>query len=572
MKIPPTGDANANLERESFYSDVANRCMKSAEKRRKTYALLQHYYTHGCAPEEEQATHNKIFAIVDTLTAFLYSADTTRFSGHLPPDVNDDEWDKVPAVSKAMNSEWMGTGADLVFSEALDLSMVYGSMFGKWVVNDGRLVPYSVEPHCVGVYREDVNGLDRQEAICHVYYITKTQLESELADHPQKQKILDDIAAKPIATSDEIPARLRQIIVTNTIGSGPLTPGNTVRGNGAPAWGATEIDYTPDISVDLVEMCELWIWNDDIKDYQTVTMADGRITVYDRSNIFVAKIHPFTQICPSPRKGYFWGDIIISRLIGLQYKRNRALIRIDDFLDKQVNPPRTLEGFSGPIDEIDLALDKAGGTVPLGDNPMAKVNLLKRDVPSDLWADVREIDEMFSEAAALPPLLQGRGESGVRSGRQTSELSRLGSSRIKKRALIVEDCLEFFATKGFKAMRKYHPDKYQTEPTKPGVKPMPFILAQVDEGLIVKVDAHSNSPLFVEDQKALAGEMLETKSIDRASFIEMLNPPMKDVLLRRLKTIEAKEIAAAKANADHEQQIEAQKHQPKPPPGLSAVK
>ena len=66
--------------------------------------------------------------------------------------------------------------------------------------------------------------------------------------------------------------------------------------------------------------------------------------------------------------------------------------------------------------------------------------------------------------------------------------------------------------------------------------------------------------------------MLETKSIDRASFIEMLNPPMKDVLLRRLKTIEAKEIAAAKANADHEQQIEAQKHQPKPPPGLSAVK
>ena len=177
----------------------------------------------------------------------------------------------------------------------------------------------------------------------------------------------------------------------------------------------------------------------------------------------------------------------------------------------------------------------------------------KRDVPADLYADIREIDEMFMEAAALPPLLMGRGETGVRSGRQTTDLSRLGSSRIKKRALIVEDNLDAFATKGFKAMRKYQDETFMTEPTRDGVQPMKFALSQVDPDLLIKVDAHSNSPLCVEDQKAMATEMLEARAIDRSSYIEMLNPPMKSLLLRRLKAIEANEAKAAKRQEQQEQ-------------------
>jgi hypothetical protein len=560
MKIP------AELaKREQFYQDVMTACMKSSERRSGVYNMLMHYYTYGSGPQEDPSPYNKIYTVVDTLTAFLYSADSTRFSAHLGPDVAEAEWDKVPVVSRAVNNEWMNNGADLIFSEALELSMVYASTICKWVVKDSHLQPHVIEPHCFGVYREDINGLDRQEALCHVYYITRSQLEQELEAHPSGASILAKIQDKPKQNdNDGMPERLRQIIVTNSPGSGPLTPGNTVNGNGAPPWGITNIDYTPVLDVDLIEMAELWIWNSAINDYQTVTMADGRVTIYDRPNIFVPKSHPFAQVCPSPRKGYFWGEAIVSRLIGLQAKRNQAMTRKDHILDLQADPPTTLEGFTGAIDEIESALSRAGAGIPLGDNPMAKATMQKRDVPSDVYADIREIDEMFSEAAALPPLLMGRGESGVRSGRQTSELSRLGSSRIKKRALVVEDCLDTFATIGFKAMRRYQDDSYMTEPTKPGAQAMAFILAQVDEDLLIKVDAHSNSPLFVEDQKALAGEMLEARAIDRSSFIEMLDPPMKSVLLRRLKTIEANEAKAAKEKAQHEQQMEQAKHQPQP--------
>jgi hypothetical protein len=162
----------------------------------------------------------------------------------------------------------------------------------------------------------------------------------------------------------------------------------------------------------------------------------------------------------------------------------------------------------------------------------------------------------------------GRGETGVRSGRQTSELSRLGSSRIKKRALCIEDSLETLATKIFRALRKYSDTQYMTEPTKDGEKPVKFILNQTPEHLLMKVDAHSNSPLFIEDQKALAGEMLEAHAIDRESYIDMLAPPMKDVLLRRLKVIEKKEADAQKAKAAHELQMNQAKHGPGPIPGM----
>ena len=148
----------------------------------------------------------------------------------------------------------------------------------------------------------------------------------------------------------------------------------------------------------------------------------------------------------------------------------------------------------------------------------------------------------------------------MRSGRQTSELSRLGSSRTKKRALAVEDDLETLATKMFKALRRYNDDPLMSVPLEPGSKPVKFILNQAPDDAVIKVDAHSNSPLFVEDQKELAGTMLEAHAIDRESFIDMLNPPMKDVLIKRLSKIQAGEAAAAKAKQQHDMQMAQSKH------------
>ena len=67
--------------RDQFYSEVLIACMKSAEQRSRTYSWLMYYYTYGAAPNETERPYNKIEPVVDTTTAFLYSADSTRFRG-----------------------------------------------------------------------------------------------------------------------------------------------------------------------------------------------------------------------------------------------------------------------------------------------------------------------------------------------------------------------------------------------------------------------------------------------------------------------------------------------------------
>lgn len=568
MKIPGES-TNGGADRLQFYRDVIDACFYSRKSRIEQYNVLHSYYLYGAGLGEEGSPYNKIEPIVDTLTAFLYSADSTRFSAHLGPEVPAPEWEKVSAITEAINSEWMNSGADQIFGQALELATVYNTAFTKTIVNEQNTVPYVVDPHCVGVYREDMNGLDRQEAIAHRYYITRSQLNDELENHPQRAAILGSLAPKPLQPQDEMPESLRRIIITNmaaTSLSGPLSPGQTTTGNGTLRM-TERMNYMPGIAADVIEMTELWIRDDDLKDYRTVTIAENDVVIYDRKNIFVPGEQPFTQVCPCPMHGYFWGVSLVGKLIGLQGWRNQRVAEIMRICALEANPPVAATGFSGMADETVFAMNQPGGVLNNSD-PMGKVQKFEQKVAPDLWTTLQQIDEMFSEAAALPPLLMGRGETGVRSGRQTSELSRLGSSRIKKRALCIEDALETMTTKMFRALRRYNKSQYSTVPSKPDIKSVKFILNQSPEQLLVKVDAHSNSPLFVEDQKDLAFTMLEAHMTDRESAIRMLNPPMKDVLLRRLPLIEAKEQAAAKAKADHEAQMANAKHAPGPVPGM----
>jgi hypothetical protein len=566
MKIP-TGSskgmsaeeaAGADYDRESFYWEVTQACFASVERRKSTYDLMKHYFLYGGPPEEPAAPFNKIYPHVDTLTSFLFSADSTRFGCHLPKTVPDAEWDKVAAANEMINEEWIDSGGDNVFSQALLWAMCKASTIVKLNVREGRPHPYMVEPECFGVYREDVPGLDRQEAMAHRYYITRSQLENELAAHPSRAKILASLAAKPMRQADSMPESLKRIIVTNSSGMPPISPGGTIRGNSS-AINDGQVDYTPVMAVDVIEMTELWLWDDDLADYRVVTRAEDAITIYDRQNFFLPSVkdadgkvtqrgdHPFIKVCPQPMNGYFWGSSEVAQLVGLQQWRNERVNQIRDLLAKQVNPPTVLFGMFGAVDELDFALNKAGGVLPSQDQ-MGKVQREKPDVPMDLWKDIDNIDTMFNEASGLQNLLQGKGESGVRSGRQTSELARLGSARIKKRALIIEDNLSALATKYFKVMRKYGSDRLTTQPVMGG-KSMPFILAQMPHDTQIQVDAHSNSPIFVEDNRALYFDLFERKAIDRESLLEGVDPPKRVLLTRKLKTIELKEAEAAKQQA-----------------------
>ena len=520
MRIP----ANP-IDRHRFYLELIEKCLVSREQRKVDYSSLRSWYLFGNGPDEAPALYNKIYPHIDQLTSFLYSAETTRFSINLGASVPDQEQNKVPALTKALHDEWLNSNADQVFSTAVTWALDYNSTFVKLVINNG-IHPYMVEPACMGVLREDSPHSDRQEAIVQTYYITKSELYARLYSHPQRESIVKRVTSTQHERT-EVANGVQRILMSNV---NPTMYGNVnldLAGN--PNYRAT-------VAEDTVEMTELWVWNDEIADYQVVTKADPDVIIYDRpgESMFIKGELPFVQICPNPLYDYYWGASEVQRLVYLQQLRNKRMTEILDMLSKQVSPPTALIGFTGILDEKNFALNRAGGLLAT-DMPNAKVEKLAPTLPPDLFKEIGEIDLMFEEASGIVSVLQGRGEAGVRSSGHASQLARLGSSRAKKRALVIEDSLEKLATLYLKCMQLY--DKTHLT----DINGNKFIPEQFTKDYVVKVDAHSNSPIFMEDSRKLAFELFQAQVIDKESLLDLIDPPMKQLLKEKLKKMEEKQ-------------------------------
>lgn len=515
MRIP-----HNDVEREFFYKDLIQKCMVSLEERKGDYSSLRSWFLFGAGPEESPTIFNKIFPHIDQLTSFLYSAETTRFSINLGASVAAQEHIKVPRLTLALNDEWLNSNADQVFSSALTWSLVFNTTFIKLVVNKG-IHPYMVEPSSIGVLREDIPYTDRQEALVQTYYITKSELYARLYTHPNRDAIVKRVTSSQHSRTEDIPEGMDRIIMSQT---DPTLYGNV----NLDLYGYNR--YKARVAEDTIKMYELWVWNDEIQDYQVVTMADPDVFIYDRpgASVFLKGELPFVQICPNPQYDYYWGQSEVQRLIFLQQLRNNRMTEILDLLSKQVSPPTALVGFTGILDEKNFALNRAGGLLST-DMPNAKVDRLAPEMPSSLFEVIHEVDSMFAEASGITSILGGRGESGVRSAGHASQLARLGSSRAKKRALIVEDSLEKVATLYLKVMQAYDNTHFQDEE---GNK---FIAEQFTKDYVVKVDAHSNSPIFTEDLRQLAFNLYKAQAIDQESLLDLLEPPMKQLLKDKLK-------------------------------------
>ena len=521
MRIPED-----NVKREEFYLDLINKCGVSAAERKGDYAALRNYYLFGAGPEESPAIFNKIYPHIDQLTSFLFSAETTRFSIDLGASVPADEFRRVPILTKALNDEWLNSNCDQVFSNALTWALCYNTTFVKLIYRSG-IHPYMIDPGNVGVLREDTPYTDRQEALVQKYYITKSELMNRLYSHPKRDEILKRVSSAYHETGLDVPEGLDRIVMSQ---SNPTMYGNV----NLDLSGYTR--YKARVAEDTVEMNELWVWNDETQDYQVVTIADPDIVIYDRpgETVFLKGECPFVQVCPNPQYDYYWGQSEVQRLVFLQQLRNKRMSEILDLLSKQVNPPTALIGFSGILDEKNFALNRAGGLLS-SDLPNAKVERVAPTMPQQLFEVIHEVDAMFAEASGISSVLSGRGEQGVRSAGHASQLARLGSSRAKKRAIIVEDAIEKVATLYLKMMRVYDDTHFKD------VDGIPFIAAQFTEDFVVKVDAHSNSPIFTEDLRQLAFNLFKAQAIDREGLIDLLEPPMKQLLKEKLKANEQKQ-------------------------------
>jgi len=535
MKIP---DDKPGIERQEFIHDVLQLCTASQEDRREAYRTLKTFYLYGCETEAEiQGTVNKIWSHIDQSVSFNYSQDTTRFSVELSKSVPQDEYGKVPPLSEAVNDVWHASNTDIRYGDALTWAYVYGSMFIKPRWNVSQISPDIVEPHNFGVWREDMVGLENQEAISHTYLIPKSQLlyELKLANHPSAQQIVDDAVANEEQKDDQTAQPIDRIITSSAM---PV-----VTGQFNPSLGV-RMPYKPKLAQPMVRMHELYVFDDSIHDYTVFTLAHPGIIVYDRpiSNLYLPNALPFVQICPFPMHDYFYGISAVERLIVLQKMRNRRWDQVQHMMELQASPPSYATGFDGSVDEIQDAMDTPNGLV-LSDNPGGKAEKLQTTIPDDLFSEITYLDTQFDDQMGTTPIMSGQGESGVRSESHAAQLLRVGASRAKRRAMIVEDSLEELATLYLRLLQKYSKSRFRDE-----IAGVEFTASQFTDDFIVRVDAHSNSPLFMADSRETALLLFKAKAIDREELLDLLQVPIKDLLKVNLKTkIEPAEAAAAKA-------------------------
>lgn len=516
MRIP-SNDA----DRLEFVLELIRKCKSSMNDRTEFYRSMRAYFITG-SDNGTPAHFNKILPHIDALSAYLYAADSTRFTCHLGESAEPSEIAKCAAMERVTEDAWSDTNADMLFGEAVKWALVYNSMFVKVSWHKGVELKV-IEPEYIGVLREDVPGLSSQEAFTVRYPITKTELIDRLYTHPRREKLVEQLSFE--VQQQEQTTVMDKIILSasspNVIGNAPLQVG------------AMEANYTPKLDEETVWLTELFVWNDEDDDFQVFTVGDPNVIIYDRPCAeMVLKGEPgVVQICPDPLPRYFWGLSEVDRLRFLQDMRNKRVSEILHLLSKQSNPPKVYSGFEGIMDEKNSALDNPGGFV-FSSIPGSKVDPLTPQISQDMYEFLEKIDLMFGEASGIGSILMGEGAPGVRSASQASTLAKLGGSRAKKRAMIIEDSLEKVATIVAKLQQTYN--KEELHSTDGSV----FLASQFTSDYVMRVDAHSNSPLFVDDNRALAFNLLKAGVISKERFIEMVNPPMKQGILADLKIAE----------------------------------
>lgn len=567
MKVPTD-----ELDRWQLYEELYYQIFESKNDRIGQYERLRMYYLYGCDVDNDPATFNKVYPMLDQLKSFLFAAEATKFGIILGESATKEiELPKVPALTRHLNSKWSDSNSDIVYGEALLWALVFNSMFVKTVVQVHKgggysLRPMLIDPHSFGVLREDLPFLDDQEAFGHCYSESYRTLGRKLkaTKHPREKEIMERVSASfKREDKDAAPAGVQRIIMS----AFPMT--GYPNGPGSITLPMTTIDtYRAKITDERVEMRELWVWDDDLHagagGYRVATMASGGVCVYDRpawddennpASLFIPGEHPFVQVCPLPCYDYFFGHSMVEKVTRLQDARERRFRQNGELLDRQVKPPATLKGnWQGIPDETNYAMQVFGASLSSTD-PTADAKVWAPTIPPDLYAYIREIDADFNEMMGLSNVTQGKGESGVRSKGHAAELARLGSSRVKQRAFVLEDGLDKLASLYMKIIQCYDKTHFRTE----GPNPQQFSAQQFTKDYVAKVDGHSSSPIFAEDYKEMAYELFKAGIITGDEVIELVNAPQKQILIEKYKMLQAQRAQAQKEEKAQEQQEKALK-------------
>lgn len=547
MAEPQAIDQQQDTER---LLEVAYRCAATRVRRQGAYGWYRMWYERGTEFAGAPARYNKLESFVDLLTSYLYAPDSARFSMWLPPR-HRAQWLDFAAVARdEFAGVWRDTGADVVFGNIVEWSQIYGGALAK-VLPDPLGTPRVcyVYPGDFGVLREEVASIDDQMAFCHWYWLSVPEVDLLCRGHKYEADIRkwarDSAIVGP--ANRQFPPMVQQMIVQNMASNQP-----------SGLFTMAGLEY-PETQEPLVEFCELWERvpfsykregrHTTFMDYWVTTLCNQYEIMGRRNPVlpwqpsYIASAlpgeNPFVMVSASQRLDFFWGRSVLPKLLQLQNWRETRMNQIDQVFALQADPPRWGSGM-GLTDEKILNLRKPG-SVTSSQMPNAKIESIKIEMPDDPWAIIQHLDDMFSDAGGIPPILAGEQQAGMRAGNQVGAVANISVGRLRRRALYIEDAAEVTATKMWHLMQR-HDDATYTTP-----KGQSFLLSQLPPEARMRVDAHSASPVYAEQviQKATMG--IQAKALTLPDYIRLLDLPDSEALVERARDLQEAQAENAKA-------------------------
>lgn len=545
-------------------SYLINRCMSTRDDRDRLYTWREQYYLFGTSGYM-QSRYNRLESHLDLVSSFLYAPDGAFYNIAAANPQDDTEVARAKALQIDFNDDFQESGMTDMVMQALPYSLVYDTMHVKsgWHPETKTWTGELISPKHFGVFREDIQDLDKQSCFCHSYPIEYQDACVKL----MRAGRADDILRLKTTRSSELnpfPEMLQRMIIAGTGGSNLA---GTVFGQVNPDYNPTT-NYQAKTEVPLVRFSELWCWDDTTVDYRVFQMLEPDMLVYDskeyieafddarekghillfknakklnkeasRSNPFLPGEHPFAKLQPYGKWNFYWGKAHIDSLIPLQEWMLERLDQIADILEQQADPPKSAFGLLGLSEEL-MAAWGGAGTYIYDSLPNAKIERHEPKMPEDLFAEYKEIASLFLEASGLTEIISGKGEQGVRSRSHARELKKSGGGRIIKAALAIEPALTKIGDIGLKLKQANDEDKL-TGYGSDG-QAFQFLPAEVKD-VKLKISGHEHSPLFSDSTRELAMAMLKLDVIEKEMFVIMTRPPGMQNILHSIRERAKKE-------------------------------
>lgn len=548
----------------NFTMDLATKCNASLGSRASFYKTVNTLVQSGRG-DGRQSLINLLYNHIDRLSSNLFSPTELRFNidySNIYPKL---DLERAAVAARLLTHTWQFDNIDLQFASGVQEALNYGcTILKQWVQpgsTDGTPHLYSrvVMPWSFAVYAENENGLESQSALCETVVLTMPEAWQRISQLPNTQHENERIFKRVQASSqsggqspDYNANFYRQVFSTAALNtdaqgaSGKSTPGGVVWFGNA-AMGA----LTPSVGIDQCIMHELWV--QDQHDWVTIQLIEPDILLTPRpgkeqENLLIdgvnSGVHPYTLIQPNVTPGYFWGRSEITDLIQPQAMLSQLGDDTMRMFDLQIAKILAFMGFDGLTDEV---YDQSRQNGYFNGPPGSSVTDLTPPFPQEAIPLMKLVMEVFNMIGGTPEIMQGRGESGVRTGVHANTLLKTASPRMRQQSLIVERQCAAAAETTLALLQAKDARTFWTKADKPtDIAETSFRLTDLPDDRRVSVDSHSSSPIFMDEHQQLVAFGIKAGFVTKKGAIEMLNMPDKDLRIAELKEQEEAEAASMK--------------------------